>query len=104
MKKKLPTLDEFEANMKNCPLHKGRSSQFKKGMVAGYIETIDIINGILYEPEFKDKKVNGKFHPCTCTDYNGSQCYNCLNGFHEGCTDKCNKKNAKQMGVKLIFK
>jgi len=51
-----------------------------------------------------DKKINGKFHPCTCTDYNGSQCYNCLNGFHEGCTDKCNKKNSKHMGVKLIFK
>jgi len=41
---KLPTLDEFEANMKNCPLHKERSSQFKKGMIAGYIETIDMIN------------------------------------------------------------
>lgn len=52
----------------------------------------------------KNEKINGKYHPCNCTDYNGSQCYNCLNGFHKGCSSKCNKKNSKQMGVILIFK
>jgi len=97
MKKKIPTLDEFKANTKNCPLHKERSSQFKKGMIAGYIETVDMINGIYY-------KQNNKLHPCKCTDYNGSQCYNCLNGFHEGCSKKCNAKNSKNMGVAIIIK
>jgi len=99
-KNKLPTLDEFEINVKNSPFNKDRSSQFKKGMIAGYIETIDMINGIL------NVNINGKFHPCTCTNYNGSQCYNCLNGFHEGCTGECNKNkiNDKHLGVKLIFK
>jgi hypothetical protein len=28
-------------------------------------------------------------HPCDCKAYNGSQCYNCLNGFHTGCCGKC---------------
>ncbi len=45
---------------------------------------------------------------CTCTDYNEGQCYNCLNGAHEWCEakgrKKCKKGNAKQMGIKLIFK
>jgi len=53
-------------------------------------------------------KENGTFHPCTCTDYNGGQCYNCLNGAHQWCEakgkSKCKKGNAKLMGVKLIFK
>lgn len=101
---KLPTLEEFEANMKNCPLHKARSSQFKNGMIAGYIETLDMINGIFYE----HKTINTQLHSCTCTNYNGEQCYNCLNGFHKGCSgkgkNKCKKEDAKQMGVKLIFK
>ena len=36
---------------------------------------------------------NEMFHPCGCTDYNGGQCYNCLNGFHAGCDGNCDKKN-----------
>lgn len=41
-------------------------------------------------------------HPCRCTDYNGGQCYNCLNGFHRGCAKRCKTNNAKQMGVMIV--
>jgi hypothetical protein len=47
-------------------------------------------------------------HPCTCTYYNGGQCYNCLNGAHELCDGKdkkkCKKKNAKQIGLRIVIK
>jgi hypothetical protein len=56
----------------------------------------------------KRRKVNGKFHPCTCDSYNGDQCYNCLNGAHNICEGetKCNRSRKKQgnVGVNLIFK
>lgn len=42
-------------------------------------------------------------HSCDCKEYNGGQCYNCINGAHEYC-EACGKKNAKQMGVKIIIK
>ncbi len=55
----------------------------------------------------KTKKLNGVFHPCTCTNYNGTQCYNCLNGAHDICEgkgkNKCRKSNSKHLGVKLQF-
>lgn len=47
-------------------------------------------------------KIN--IHPCQCTDYNGGQCYNCLNGFHAGCGKRCKTKNAKVMGVRILFR
>lgn len=56
------------------------------------------------------KKVieNGMYHPCTCTSYNGKQCYNCLNGAHDICSanKKCNraKQKIKHVGVYLVFK
>lgn len=45
-------------------------------------------------------------HPCKCTDYNGGQCYNCLNGAHRICEakKKCSKRNAKRPGLLLVFK
>lgn len=40
-------------------------------------------------------------HPCKCTDYNGGQCYNCLNGAHDIChaKRKCGKRSARQIGL-----
>lgn len=53
-------------------------------------------------------KENGVLHPCSCTDYNGGQCYNCLNGAHEICeakgNKKCKKHNSKHLGLKIIIK
>lgn len=45
-------------------------------------------------------------HPCKCTDYNGGQCYNCLNGAHKICeaAKKCKKRNSKILGLVLVFK
>lgn len=31
-------------------------------------------------------------HPCKCKEYNGGQCYNCLNGAHHICVKKCKTK------------
>lgn len=46
------------------------------------------------------------FHPCKCTDYNGGQCYNCINGAHDICdaVKGCRCKRAKRPGVMLCFK
>jgi hypothetical protein len=41
---------------------------------------------------------------CGCKEYNHGRCYNCLNGFHSGCRGRCRKKNAKRMGLTIIFK
>lgn len=45
-------------------------------------------------------------HPCKCTDYNGDQCYNCLNGAHDICEarKKCKTRKSKQIGLLLVFK
>lgn len=43
-------------------------------------------------------------HPCTCTNYNGGQCYNCLNGAHEFCDGNCNQKNSKHLGLQIVIK
>ena len=47
-----------------------------------------------------------QLHPCGCTNYNGGQCYNCLNGAHSICSakKKCGCKNANQIGGILVFK
>ena len=49
-----------------------------------------------------------KVHPCSCTNYNGGACYNCLNGYHPGCNGKgkkaCKKKASKQLGLRMVFK
>jgi hypothetical protein len=42
-------------------------------------------------------------HPCNCTEYNGGQCYNCLNGAHELCP-ACRRKNSKRVGLTLVCK
>lgn len=40
--------------------------------------------------------------PCSCTEYNGSQCYNCLNGAHSICSGKrrCKKSRASYKSKK----
>jgi hypothetical protein len=45
-------------------------------------------------------------HPCKCTDYNGGQCYNCLNGCHSICAagKRCRTRNSKVPGLLLVFK
>ncbi len=45
-------------------------------------------------------------HHCNCKDYNGGQCYNCLNGAHEFCSAKkiCRNKNSKQLGLPIVIK
>jgi len=44
-------------------------------------------------------------HPCKCTDYNGGQCYNCLNGAHRICeAGKCKKRNAGRIGLTIVAK
>jgi hypothetical protein len=45
-------------------------------------------------------------HPCTCTNYNGGQCYNCLNGAHDICEarPKCGKARDKQVGLPIVVK
>ena len=46
-------------------------------------------------------------HPCHCDDYNGSQCYNCLNGAHRMCNSQktpCKKRNAKRVGVMIVIR
>lgn len=43
------------------------------------------------EPDPKNKMI----HPCNCKEYNGGQCYNCLNGAHEFCDGGCKQKNDK---------
>ena len=48
--------------------------------------------------------MNLEIHPCRCTDYNGGQCYNCLNGFHKGCAKRCRTKNAKVMGLRIVVR
>ena len=47
---------------------------------------------------------NKMLHPCNCKQYNGEQCYNCLNGAHNICVDKkkCKSKNSSHLGVKII--
>lgn len=47
-----------------------------------------------------------QIHPCKCADYNGGQCYNCLNGAHDIChADKrCKAKASKTPGLMLVFK
>lgn len=54
----------------------------------------------------KVKAKNVQIHPCNCTDYNGGQCYNCLNGAHSMCQakKKCKKRNSKFLGVRIVFK
>lgn len=44
-------------------------------------------------------------HPCKCTGYNGSQCYNCLNGAHNICEakPKC-KVKTKSVGLQIVIK
>ncbi len=39
---------------------------------------------------------------CACTDYNGGQCYNCLNGAHDICKspDGCKTLTAYQQGIR----
>ena len=46
----------------------------------------------------KRRKVQGEFYPCTCDDYNGGQCYNCLNGAHRICEGEkpCNLHKKKR--------
>lgn len=52
----------------------------------------------------KKKAANHFGHVCNCKAYNGGQCYNCLNGAHRICEDgSCKKRNAKQLGVRLVF-
>lgn len=41
-------------------------------------------------------------HPCDCTDYNGGQCFNCLNGAHAFC-ETCQEPDVKQPGLTLVF-
>ncbi len=48
-----------------------------------------------------DKNWNS-MHTCNCNDYNGGQCYNCLNGAHENC-DTCKQENDDQLGVLLVY-
>lgn len=44
-------------------------------------------------------------HPCNCQAYNGTQCYNCLNGAHSICIGgKCEKQTVRQPGLLLVFK
>lgn len=43
-------------------------------------------------------------HPCKCKEYNGGQCYNCLNGAHNICSKKCRTRNSKQLGVRIVIK
>jgi len=45
-----------------------------------------------------------QIHPCSCTSYNGKQCYNCLNGAHEICEAKikCVQKNSEQVGLPIV--
>jgi hypothetical protein len=47
-------------------------------------------------------------HPCKCTDYNGEQCYNCLNGAHHICSapkrKRCKKRMAKIIGLMFVIK
>jgi hypothetical protein len=42
-------------------------------------------------------------HSCDCKNYNGGQCYNCLNGFHRGCDGRCKKPNARRMGLRIVY-
>lgn len=44
----------------------------------------------------KESPTAEQLSPCNCTNYNGGQCYNCLNGAHSICEQKapCNKKAA----------
>lgn len=53
----------------------------------------------------KEKKLNGRYHPCTCTSYNGGQCYNCLNGAHHICEAKrkCGFKT-RSVGLTIVVK
>ena len=45
-------------------------------------------------------------HPCKCTEYNGGQCYNCLNGAHDICSapDGCRTKPSTQKGLMIVCK
>ena len=43
---------------------------------------------------------NKQIHPCSCTSYNGGQCYNCLNGAHSTCSSK-NKCKGRYTGIGL---
>ncbi len=45
-------------------------------------------------------------HPCSCTSYNGGQCYNCLNGAHDICEGevKCGQPRSKQIGLLIVVK
>ena len=44
-----------------------------------------------------------KPHPCDCKEYNGGQCYNCLNGAHSHCR-ACGRKDDKHLGLMLVFR
>lgn len=48
--------------------------------------------------------IKNMVHPCDCTAGNGEQCYNCLNGFHEGCDHGCKQSNSKQLGLPIVVK
>lgn len=56
-----------------------------------------------FSPQREKEEV--MFHPCKCTDYNGTQCYNCLNGAHDICDSrkKCKTRKAKYPGVLLVI-
>lgn len=56
-------------------------------------------------PKPRDEK-KGQIHPCKCTDYNGGQCYNCLNGAHKICEAKkrCGKRDSKSIGLRIVEK
>lgn len=39
-------------------------------------------------------------HPCNCREYNGKQCYNCLNGAHSLCST-CGMTNSATLGLPI---
>ena len=52
----------------------------------------------------KHLEARDMIHPCKCKDYNGGQCYNCLNGAHDICeaSKGCKTKRSKQVGLIIV--
>lgn len=51
-----------------------------------------------------DHNVMRELHKCDCKEYNGGQCYNCLNGAHKYCPACSKTENEKSLGLRIIIK
>lgn len=51
-----------------------------------------------------DLSVMRQIHPCNCKEYNGGQCYNCLNGAHKYCPSCSKTENDKSIGITIVTK